>query len=218
MNCYTKGGAMNIFLAIVCLICGYSAGYWVDFQNRDPKYGFKRIIIDDKWRKLFHFRWISGQSVLLVAFLFEVVSLSIAILIALLSIVATLYNFNVIAQWVTIGLVLLEGYIFLCISCVIALIKIKHNLDNSKMGKKSFLCELETLFRVNTDVKRKVKVISCDNPEKMIYIIRCGKIFGRRFYAKSAQKYTPQLGEITYARYYAYITPHFVLTPSNKLK
>ena len=191
---------MFIILAIICVVIGYYGGYWVDIQYRD-EINLRRINLKYKWKNKFHFAWKSGTSVVFVALFMEIISLISAFIILICGSVFTIIGLHDTATLSAFIVLIINGWIYLCISIYVCVVSINHKLKNGNLVAISWTCEIEQLFRVTSTVKRKVKVISKQQGEDNVYLIKCGRVFSRCFLATTTPLYEPKIGEYSFAMY-----------------
>lgn len=205
---------MFVLLATVSLIAGYVGGYKVDIQYRDCP-DLKRIDLNQKFRFLFAFKWLSGRNVLSCALLIEIVGLTSALIILLTGISCIVFDQIKTGVLLSFVILMADGLIYFVISLCAGSIITKYRIRNGYFKGRNLICEIEELFRTTSTVKRKVKITGKESFKGIdVYTIRCGMLFKREYLAITTSKYAPQIGEVALAMYVSESTPHFILLRS----
>lgn len=210
---------MALLAANTCLLVSYVGSSKMDIQDRALEVRLKRVIVPQKWRWMFRFRWSYSGDVLLLALIGEITGLIFAFLFFCFGIVFTLCSY-VYARHIMFGTYVLYALLILIYSAAgviqyeIKKIKKRKYDVPDPFAKKCWSCEFESAVSLKAYHVpcRKVKVLGVQTGEdgQEIFTIQSGRWLIREFYAIASKSYKPVNGVYAKAIYTKKV-PYFVL-------
>lgn len=203
-----------IYLALLCLVSSYFAGFQIDAQYRHTQNKtHRRIDIPLPLRKFFRFKWEAGPNVYLCAFAIEtagLVSFALILSCELLSLI-----FPKMRELLGLRLSFLVGYgvILLGVSSLCCIRDYLARSITKTAGKRCLVLEVIAHHTLERPI-RMVYIVSVEESSPPIYIIEYGKWFKRQYKASVVnKKYNPPPGSYSKSIYTSQ-PPFFILIPS----
>jgi len=165
--------------AVVCFLVGRSVGKTIDIQYREQEGKPALVTIPDRWKKLFHFRFFSGNEVVregittqILGYLFATVELILLIFAAILK---RIMSFVWVADW----LLILFALIVTLAVLLPMHIRYEHNL------RLAYDCDWITQMQEILTIYPKRRCVVVSQINTFTYEIILGGLGRRRHIAKS---------------------------------
>lgn len=201
---------MNLFVSIysivVCIISGYSGGYFLDKQMKASNVTFTLITVPKSLRRVFLFCNLYPWKIILESLVIETSGILSSMLILAVSIL-----FPSLPTLFILLIMMLHCAVLVVVGCV-AHIKYLRTIGRLKASKGPFKCRFLRLLSGKPVVCLVELVESPTDRADDKYVVRYGRKRNKIYQAQTISKYSYESGR-RYNAIYRNEFPHFILLP-----
>ena len=195
---------VSVFCIIVCVISGYSGGFFLDKQMKATNASFTLIVVPKLLRRFFLFYNLYPCKAILEGLILETSGILSSLLILAFSVIFPLLH----APFILLIMVL-HCVVLIIVGCI-AYIKYLRSMRRVKNYRGPLKCQFLKLFSGKPVISLvEVMEVPADRSDGQ-YIVRYGR--NKSYIAKSISKYSYESGR-HYNAIYRDVFPHFILLP-----